>query len=334
MRSPLLTTEQLTVGYPASARTNPVASHLQLSMLPGQLVCLLGPNGSGKSTLLRTLAGMQSPLSGYVQVGAQRLDHLQAQQRAQRLAVVLTEPILAQFTVYDLVAMGRYPYTGWLGQLSTNDRQSVENALSVTQTLEFADRLVSTLSDGERQKVAIARAVAQDTPLMILDEPTAHLDVPNRTRVLQLLQALAHQHQKAILLSTHALDLALLLADRLWLMNDGNIRCGTPEDLVLNGALPNVFGREGLAFDLDTGTFRLNRPEGRSVGLAGPMPQVFWTRRALERVGYSVVSASAAVPSVYALAGHPSRWAIEHAGNRVESDNIAAVLEQLRQLLK
>lgn len=327
--SPLLSTQQLAIGYRTGQQAYTVAGNLQLSVPKGQLVGVLGPNGSGKSTLLRTLAGMQPPLSGNVQLRGQPLEKLGAQQRATQLAVVLTEPAHANLTSWELVAMGRYPYTGWLGRLSGHDRQRVEQALRVTNALAFKNRSVGSLSDGERQKVMIARAVAQDTPLMILDEPTAHLDVPNRTMVLQLLRQLAHQHQKAVLFSTHALDLALLMADRLWLMHEGRVHCGVPEDLVLSGLLERVFAREGVAFDRYTGTFRVTRPPGRRVGLEGPMPEVFWTRRALERVGYSVVPASADVPSVYIHAGQPRRWTIEHDGNTVAVDSVEKMLEQV-----
>ncbi len=327
--SPLLVTEQLTIGYGIGHPAHTVASNLRLRVPKGQLVCLLGPNGSGKSTLLRTLAGMQTPLSGRVQLRGKSLENLGASQRARELAVVLTEPTYANLTTYELVAMGRYPYTSWLGRLSDNDRKAIEQALRVTGTLAFADRLVSTLSDGERQKVMIARAVAQHTPVMILDEPTAHLNVPNRTRVLRLLHQLAHQHQKAVVLSTHAIDLALLMADQLWLMHEGRIHSGVPEDLVLDGTLAATFAYEGMVFDLHTGTFRVTQRKGERIGLDGPMPELFWTRRALERVGYSVVSASADVLSVYVRAGRPVGWTVEYGGNTIEVDSVEELLRQL-----
>ena len=330
----LLATEQLTIGYRTDRHIHPVANNLQLGVPQGQLVCLLGPNGSGKSTLLRTLAGMQPPLSGHVQLGKQPLDTLTAQQRATHLAVVLTEPTYANLTVYDLVAMGRYPHTGWLGRLSERDRQAVEHAMRVTHTLDFADRPVGTLSDGERQKVMIARAVAQDTPVLILDEPTAHLDVPNRMAVLRLLHQLAQQYQKAVLLSTHALDLALLIADRLWLMHEGRVGTGVPEDLALDGTLAQVFAQDGVTFDTHTGTFQLPRPRGPLIGLNGPQPEVYWTRRALERVGYTVTEAGDHPPQVRVVSGPPSRWMIYTACNAREVASIQKVLVYLASVSK
>ena len=327
---PLLSTKQLAIGYATDQGERAVAQALQLDVPKGQLVCLLGPNGSGKSTLLRTLAGMQSPLSGTIQLAGQSLDSLTASQRATQLAVVLTEPASANLTTYDLVAMGRYPYTGWLGRLSEGDRHAVEHAMEVTHTQDFANRPVGTLSDGERQKVMIARAVAQDTPLLILDEPTAHLDISNRTAVLRLLHQLTQHYQKAVVLSTHALDLALLMADRLWLLHEGIVHTGVPEDLVLNGTIAKVFAYEGVIFDRHTGAFQVERPPGRPIGLEGPMPEVFWTRRALERVGYSVVAASPDILSVRVeTASNAVRWVVTQAGHVSEAHGVETLLRVL-----
>ena len=327
MQPPLLTTEGLTVGYPTGQSPYVVAQALQLSLFNGQLICLLGPNGAGKSTLLRTLAGVQAPLAGSVQLGEHPLTSLSASQRATQLAVVLTEPPYANLTAYDLVAMGRYPYTGWLGRLSEHDRQAIAQALGVTQTHSLADRLVGTLSDGERQKVMIARAVAQDTPLLLLDEPTAHLDVRNRTAVFRLLQRLAQTYRKTVVLSTHDLDLALLMADYLWLLHERTMHTGVPEDLALKGTLATVFAHEDVRFDRHSGTFQVVRPEGPAVGLEGPAPEVFWTRRALERVGYTVVAASDKVPTVRVEAT-PSSWIVQQEGTA----EVGSV-EELLQLL-
>ncbi len=329
---PFLAAEQLTVGYRRGRQIHPVAERLAFDATPGQIIGLLGPNGCGKSTLLRTLAGMQPPLRGRVLLNGHPLTSLNPAQRATQLAVVLTEAPDANLTAYDLVATGRYPYTGWLGRMSAEDKQAVRQALQRTDTLGFARRPIGALSDGERQKVMIARAVAQDTPLLILDEPTAHLDVPNRVAVLQLLLRLAHEHQKTVLLSTHALDLALLMADQLWLMHRGQLQAGVPEDLVLRGELGAVFDSEGVTFDRHTGTFGVSRPAGHLVRLEGASLEGFWTRRALERTGYTVVTGRDEAPLVRVLAGPPVCWVVESGTSRWETDSIAMVLERLRTL--
>jgi len=295
--TPILTAESLTVGY--ALRKSPprlVAGPLHLTLWPGELVCLLGPNGAGKSTLLRTLAGVQVPLGGHLAVGGRPLASLPPEARARQLSVVLTERIEANhLTVQELVNLGRHPHTGWLGGLSAHDHAQVQAALVATGTAQFAHRPVSELSDGERQKVLLARALAQDTPLILLDEPTAHLDLPNRVALLRLLHELARTLGKAILLSTHELDLALQAADRVWLLPaTGELLAGPPEDLVLSGAFAAAFQREGLAFDIATGTFELHAPTGPAVQLLGDGPAVFWTRRALLRAGFVPTASPAA----------------------------------------
>lgn len=329
--SPLLAAEHLTVGYRLGRQIYTVAQNLKLQASAGQLICLLGPNGCGKSTLLRTLAGMQPALAGQIILNRKPLASFSPMQRATQLAVVLTEAPDANLTAYDLVATGRYPYTGWLGRSSDEDRHAVTEALRRTGTLDFVHRPISTLSDGERQKVVVARAVAQSTPLLILDEPTAHLDVPNRVAVLQLLHRLAHEHKKTVLLSTHALDLALLVADQLWLMYEGKLQSGVPEDLVLDGALAAVFERQGVVFDQHTGTFGISRPAGRPLRIEGASTEAFWTRRALERSGYTLAGASADALLVRVMPGPPPRWEVETAASLWQGSSIEALLQYLKE---
>ncbi len=331
--SNLLSADQLSIGYRTKPQPVVIADGLTLHLPPGQLICLLGANGSGKSTLLRTLAGMQPPLAGGVNLGDQPLEDLTAAHRAQQLAVVLTETVEPRLTVYELVGMGRYPHTSWWGQLTGADRQAIDHALRLTGTQPFAHRTVGSLSDGERQKVMIARAVAQETPLLVLDEPTAHLDVANRTAVLQLLRQLAHEHQRTVLLSTHALELALLMADQLWLMHEGKIHTGVPEDLVLDGLLAKAFDQEGIRFDLQSGSFQVIQPSSAVVGLTGNQPAFFWTKRALERIGYTVVAASEDTPSVKVVT-QPLRWTIQYRDDSIEVDSIAQMLTYVSSWLK
>jgi len=297
-------------------------------------VCLLGPNGAGKSTLLRTLAGVQPPLSGHLTVGGKPLASLSPAARARQLSIVLTERVEAgHLTVLELVRLGRHPHTDWLGSFSAHDHAQVQAALVATGTAPFAHRPVGELSDGERQKVMLARALAQDTPLLLLDEPTAHLDLPNRVALLRLLHQLARTLGKAILLATHELDLALQAADRVWLLAaTGELLAGPPEDLVLSGAFAAAFQREGLAFDAATGTFELHAPTGPLVQLLGDGAAAFWTRRALLRAGLVPTTGPAAWRVIVPTAAEAGLgfWLSEGPGQPPQRhSSIAALLQAI-----
>jgi iron complex transport system ATP-binding protein len=291
----ILRTHDLAIGYvPPRLPVTRVAADLSLSLSAGELVCLIGPNGAGKSTLIRTLAGMQAPLSGQVYLMNDDMRTLAPQALAKRLSVVLTDRVeVGALSAHDLVALGRYPYTSWTGRLSARDEQVIDWAIDTVGARHVAHRNVGELSDGERQKVMIARALAQEPQLMILDEPTAFLDVPRRIEILGLLRELAHHTHRAVLLSTHDLDLALRSADRIWLLPvGGELQAGAPEDLVLNGAFERVFQSEGVVFDPETGAFKMSHPSMAEIGLAAgaPAQAAFWTTRALERAGFRVVA--------------------------------------------
>jgi iron complex transport system ATP-binding protein len=287
----VLKTKNLTIGYtPKRQAPYVVAREISVSLSRGEFVCLLGPNGAGKSTLIRTLVGMQTPLSGSVQLVGKDVSALSAQDLAQLLSVVLTDRVqVGILSVRDLVALGRYPYTDWTGRLTPEDDAVIEWAIRSANAQALIHRNVGALSDGERQKVMIARALAQQPEVMVLDEPTAFLDLPRRVEMMTLLQKLAHETNKAILLSTHDLDLALRSADRIWLLPEGGpLQVGAPEDLVLNGAFERAFQSDGVRFDTHTGSFLMQAQKGVVVALCGEGHFVYWTKRALERAGFQV----------------------------------------------
>lgn len=295
MNDAILYTNNLTIGYKTSRRaTRIVASDISVFLTAGELVCLLGANGAGKSTLLRTLAGMQPPISGKVQLQGKDIYKLAPQELAKRLSMVLTEKVdVGVLSAYALVAMGRYPYTDWWGRLTDKDEKIVEWAIAAVGATDLAKRHVGELSDGERQKIMIARALAQEPVLMLLDEPTAFLDLPRRVEIMQLLRRLVRETNQAILLSTHDLDLALRLADKIWLLASGGfLHIGAPEDLVLSGAFTEVFNSKGVKFDASTGEFHLHTPIRGKVSLLGEGMEAIWTKRALQRAGLVVVSDS------------------------------------------
>lgn len=230
-------TNHLIIGYGKHV----VRDDVTFSLREGEMVCMLGRNGSGKSTLLRTLAGLQPALGGEC-----NLIGLSQQQLAQQLAIVLTERVgVDNTTVRDIVAMGRYPYINVMGSLTDEDERIIDESLT-TVGIDKAEslRFFNALSDGEKQRVLIAKAIAQTTPIILLDEPTAHLDLPNRISVLQLLSNLAHNNNKTIIISTHELDLAMRYADRILLLTDTEIMLDTPAEMKRIGALKKTFGIE------------------------------------------------------------------------------------------
>lgn len=214
----MITLNNLVVGYHDGRQTKHLNHAINEQAHEGMMTCLIGVNGAGKSTLLRTIAGFQQPIEGTVFLGDDDVRKLTPRQRAERMAVVLTErPDVTCTTVWEMVATGRAPFTGFWGRLSDEDRTIVTHSLRLVGIEHMSNRTVTTLSDGERQKVMIAKALAQQTPIIILDEPTAFLDYPSKVEVMQLLKLIAHEEHKTVLLSTHDLELAVSSADRLWL---------------------------------------------------------------------------------------------------------------------
>ncbi len=247
----MLSIENLAVGYRSKKqlirrrinRDQTVLSDLNAHIPAGQFTCLLGINGIGKSTLLRTLAGVQTPLAGRVLVDSQDISQIQPMERARKLSVVFTNPErVGNLKVWDCVGLGRYPHTDWPGALRTHDREVIEWSLTATNCQHLSRRQLETLSDGERQRVMIARALAQQPQVLLLDEPTAYLDIRARAEMTNLLRSLAHNHGLAILASTHDLDLSLRNADQVWLLTPaGRLESGAPEALIHSGAIERAF---------------------------------------------------------------------------------------------
>ena len=279
--------KDLTIGYAQKNNTKVVASGINATLHSGRLTCLIGANGIGKSTLLRTLSAFQPPLSGEIFIDNESpipLSTLTDKQLSRLIGVVLTEkPDVQNMTVFELVGLGRSPYTGFWGRLNEEDKEVVKESLRLVGIESLQDRLIQTLSDGERQKAMIAKALAQQTPVIYLDEPTAFLDYPSKVEMLTLLRHLARETGKTIFLSTHDMELALQIADELWLMTAGtpssdtaespsnNGLCqnpkettliiGTPRELAANGSLSHFIDRPGLHFDPQTLAIRVTNRE-------------------------------------------------------------------------
>lgn len=285
MKQDTIHIRKLTTGYPGKGSAKIVAKDIDATISSGELTCLLGANGVGKSTLLRTLSAFQPPIGGEIEIMGKKLTEYTDKQLATVIGVVLTEKCsLRNMTVEELVGMGRSPYTGFWGNLGKEDKKIVENAIAMMRIEDLKYRMMHTLSDGERQKVMIAKALAQETPVIFLDEPTAFLDFPSKVEIMQLLHHLSRSTNKTIFLSTHDLELALQIADKIWLMDKVNgVTIGTPEDLSIDGCLSSFFSRKGIVFDMETGLFRIDNEFEKEIRLVGHGNKYAMVRKALQR---------------------------------------------------
>ncbi len=318
-------TKELEIGYKkGNTLEKVVSSGLNLQLCPGELVCLVGPNGSGKSTLLRTITGLQKPLAGQVLLHGKPIESYDNKALARNISVVLTTPVqVGAMRAYDLVGLGRFPFTGLFDQMREEDHAIVRVSLEMAGASALAERYVQTLSDGERQKVMIARALAQEPSVLMLDEPTAFLDLPGRVSVMQLLRDLAHGHGKAILTSTHDLDLAMRSADRVWLMNQkGMVMQGAPEDLALDGSFGETFSMGKVQFDASTGQFDMNGKPSQKIILKAEGLDRIWAEKALSRVGYAVAESGE-----MAVEFREGQWLLHQNGQTQSFDKLYALLQ-------
>ncbi|SFZ92492.1 iron complex transport system ATP-binding protein [Flaviramulus basaltis] len=256
----IIKTKDLSIGYASKKAQTVIVSNINIELKKGELIGLIGANGIGKSTLLRTLTKVQKPLQGDVLINSKSLSNYQAEDLAKVLSLVLTEQITAKnLSVFELVALGRQPYTNWIGNLSQNDLTIINKALNQTNIDDLKYKKCFELSDGQLQKVMIARALAQDTDLIILDEPTTHLDMYHKAYILKLLQKLAKETNKTILFSSHEIDLAIQLCDTLIVITNNKVVCDEPCKLIEKGVFNTLFPKDLIAFDEKTGSFRVNK---------------------------------------------------------------------------
>lgn len=239
----ILSLSNVSIGYNERHCVKVVANNVNLFTKKGEFVCLLGPNGCGKSTLLRTIAGMQSPLSGEILIENTSIQNISLEELSKRMSIVLTDSIsIPNMSVYDIVSLGRYPYTNWYGKTTIKDEQIILQSIELVGMNNYTHKEFIRLSDGEKQRIMIAKSLAQDTPIILLDEPTAHLDIPNRIAIMKLLQKLAKETSKTIILSTHELNLALKFSDTIWLMQKHKpIICDTPDALITSKTIESAF---------------------------------------------------------------------------------------------
>jgi iron complex transport system ATP-binding protein len=285
----------LAVGYRSRSAERVVLRRIHTSVERGEMVCLVGPNGAGKSSFLRTVAGLQAPLAGVIEIDGVTLGNLGPMELARRLGVVLTDRVeVGALPAYRIVELGRYPHLNWAGNPSEHDHEAVRRAMDAVGVAHLATRDVNQLSDGERQRVMVARALAQEPVMLLLDEPTAFLDVASRVELMALLRRLAHAENLAVVLSTHDLELALRAADTIWLAGaGGELIVGSPEDLVMQGALGAAFESASVRFQPEELAFRLVPGTCGSASVEGAGLGAALAHAVLERAGYEVVKTGA-----------------------------------------
>jgi iron complex transport system ATP-binding protein len=255
----ILSTSNLSIGYQSKKEKNIIAENLNLTFEEGKLISLVGGNGIGKSTLLRTITGIQKPLAGTVMLKEKEIHLYDSLSLAQNLSLVLTEKLPpSNLTVFELIALGRQPYTNWLGKLSKEDLEKINQAILLTRVEHLIDKRHHEISDGQLQIVLIARALSQDTPLIILDEPTTHLDLFNKVSVFKLLKKLSQETSKCILFSTHDIDLAIQLSDEMIVMTESMVEQDQPCNLITKGIFNTLFKDSSITFDGEKGKFIIN----------------------------------------------------------------------------
>uniref|UniRef100_UPI00404822D3 ABC transporter ATP-binding protein n=1 Tax=Algoriphagus sp. TaxID=1872435 RepID=UPI00404822D3 len=303
----------LQLGYSQAGVRKPLLENLNFELVAGELTCLLGPNGVGKSTLIKAILGEISPWEGRLLLEQAPLSSYSIPDRAKHIAVVLTDPIYPEnLTVGQLVALGRTPHTNWLGKLSDKDQFLIEKALADTHIGYLRDARLGELSDGQRQKAMIARALAQDGSVIVLDEPTAHLDLVNRLEIMSLLREISRSQGKAILVVTHDLDIALETADRFWILNCGiPLLSGTPEDLVLSGQIQVLFPSDRYRFNVARGRVEWSQAMP-DFQIEGPAEQAYWVKKALVKAGITSLDQAVVITAPFGVrVGEESFGSIE-----------------------
>lgn len=314
----------LSIGYWADGKTKTIADDLNFQLEEGKLTCLLGPNGVGKSTLLKTLMGQLPALSGKLLFNGDEISNFNPKALSKILSVVLTDKVqMGNITVAELVALGRIPHTGWLGRLSAEDQKIVDGAIRETHIAYIQDQPINEISDGQLQKAMVARALAQDGAVLMLDEPTAHLDLVNRYEIMQLLVQIAKNRKKAVLVVTHDLEIAIETADEFWLMTCGEpLYTGLPEDLMLQGKLDLLIPSEKLFFDVQKGKV-LTKSTQTQIQIEGPQAIRQWVHQALIKSG----KASLFENSMIKIAENPLRYAVTFSGKEYQFSSLGEMIE-------
>ena len=323
--------ENTELGYQSKKSKNILLRNLNISAAEGENIALIGVNGSGKSTLLRILANIQNPLSGEIYIDNIKLHNYSPVELAKKVSFVSSEIVKTKFLkVYDLVSLGRFPHQRFSNRNSEEDQTVIRKALDITAMTELQDRNISEISDGERQKVMIARALAQDTEIILLDEPTAFLDISNKFEVYNILSKTSKEQNKTIIFSTHDLNIALKHADKIWLIKDKKIYEGAPEDLMINNIFSDIFDNENVYFDKKTNEFSIVQKKIYPIKLIDKSSSSFikdLTENALKRIS-RFISEEKDIPEI--IIQKDISWILKYNGSENRFSSIYELLKKLR----
>jgi iron complex transport system ATP-binding protein len=325
----ILSLDSLKIGYSSGNINKILLPPLNACAKKGELIAVIGRNGIGKSTLLRTLAGVQKSLGGNILYEGQNIRDYSRMELALKVGYISTEIVrVSNMSVYDLVALGRFPYTNWFGKIGTEDHEKILDAISKTAMVSFYTKFISELSDGERQKAMIARILAQDAGIMVMDEPTAFLDISAKYEILHLLHNLSGENNKTIIFSTHDLQMAIGQADKIWLILDDNLIEGAPEDLMISGAFDNLFSSTNVSFNTEDGTFSFRSDTHGSIYIEGTGLSRYWTEKAVNRAGFSV-SKEKTDTFIILPSENVSSWRLK---NQYETEEFRSIYELINTL--
>jgi iron complex transport system ATP-binding protein len=325
----ILSLDSLKIGYVSGRHKNNLLLPLNASANKGELISVIGRNGIGKSTLLRTLTGLQPSLGGEIYYSGKNIRDYSRKDLAQKVGYISTEIVKASnMNVYDLVALGRFPHTNWIGRIDAINHEVIMDAINKTGMSALCKRFVSELSDGERQRAMIARILAQDTGIMIMDEPTAFLDIGSKYEILHLMHILSQKSGKTIIFSTHDLHMAMSQSDKIWLMLDNKLTEGAPEDLMIKGAFDHLFDSSPVLIDSEQGTFSYRYEDRKSIYIDGDGLMRHWTEKAINRAGFSV-SEVRTIPYIIVPSGNNCKWQFSTDNSTLEFGSIYELVSWL-----
>ncbi|MDD2564599.1 MAG: ABC transporter ATP-binding protein [Salinivirgaceae bacterium] len=320
--------KELSIGYGKGKKRKVVLDSINLSAPTGKTIALVGANGKGKSTLLKTIAGLLTPLSGAIYFDDIETHKINRSEKAKLISYVGTShEVNKTLKVRDLVALGRFPHTGIFGSLTENDIEMIHRAMVDTKTLHLRDAPVGEISDGECQRVLIARSLAQNTPIILLDEPTAYLDIGNKFEMVELMRRLSRTRNKTIIFSSHDLPTVLGTADYMWLIHKKKIINAIPEELVMTHFLDTIFENSNVIFDLDNNEFKVNTKPSRFVKLSGKPYLCRWTEKALNRFGIGHNSGATKIEISIETLQDSLYWEVKEDSKVSKFDNMETMLD-------